>query len=139
MASESTEMCYFQVTDEAIPEVVDEEDKEAGNQQPEKKSGETTGGNIKSTNTSFKQLNTGYARSRQANTPILKESVAVMGDIQAKANEKTTRDDCSVFGEHVANKIRKLSNPLVQATVQHLICNTLFDAEMGKFDQPPRM
>lgn len=32
--------------------------------------------------------NSSYARSRQANTPILKEAVAVMKEIQAKANHK---------------------------------------------------
>lgn len=60
-----------------------------------------------------------------------------MREIQAKSSQN--RDDYSVFGEHVANKIRKLSNPRTQATVQHLICNMLFDAEMGRLDQPPRI
>lgn len=58
-----------------------------------------------------------------------------MKEIQAK-NQMNNRDDCSVFGKHVANKIRKMSNPRTQAAAQ---CNALFDAEMGKFHQPPRM
>lgn len=148
-------MCYFQGTDEEIPpEGVGEVDKEPeeGNQQPGQTAGDTTGGNANSTNTAgttggnanstdgtFKQPNTGVGRSRQANTPILKEAVSVMKEIQTQKRQKPLRDDCSVFGEHVGNKLRKLTNPKVQATVQHIICNTLFDAEMGKFDQPQRM
>lgn len=129
-------MCYIQVThEEILPEEVSEEDKEAegGHQQTE-----TTRGNTKSPNTSFRQPNSSYARSRQANTPILREALAVMKAVQAK-NQMNNRDDCSVFGENVENKIRKLSNPRTQAAVQHVICIALFDAEMGKFNQHPRM
>lgn len=66
-------MCYFQVThEEILPEEVSEEDKEAegGDQKTE-----TTGSNTKSPNTSFRQPNSSYARSRQANTPILREAL----------------------------------------------------------------
>lgn len=128
-------MCYFQVTaEEESPEVVVEENSEShGNSQQLEKTAE---GNKTSTN-QFKPPKSGYARSRQANTPILKEAVAVMREIQAKSSQN--RDDYSVFGEHVANKIRKLSNPRTQTTVKHLICNMLFDAEMGRLDKPPRI
>lgn len=57
-----------------------------------------------------------------------------MRDIQSKRTQE--RDEYEVFGEHVAHKIRKLSNQRAKAVVQHLISNTLFDAEMGKFDLP---
>ncbi|KAG8316018.1 hypothetical protein J6590_060112 [Homalodisca vitripennis] len=98
-----------------------EEDKEleGGNQQSEEIAGETTWLCKEPAS-----KHTDFQRSRR------------MREIQAKATHNTIRDDCSVFGEHVANKIRKLSNPRAQAMVQHLICNTLFDAEMGKFDSP---
>jgi hypothetical protein len=119
VASENNEMCHFQVNDEEIlPEEIAEEDKES--QEEGEQTETTTGSNDKSTNISFQKPNSNYARGRQSNTPILKEAVAVMKDIQAKANRKQDRDECSVFGEHVANKIRKITNPRAQAMVQHL-------------------
>lgn len=47
--------------------------------------------------------------------------------------EDLKRDDCSVYGEHVANEIRKL-NPKSQTIVKHLINNVLFEAAMENYD-----
>lgn len=44
------------------------------------------------------------------------------------------RDEFNIFGEHIANKIRKLSSTHAQNTVQHLISNLLYEAELGKFN-----
>jgi len=48
----------------------------------------------------------------------------------SERNEK--RDDCFVFGEHVAHKLRGYDRRTC-ATVQHHINNILFEADMGKY------
>lgn len=45
------------------------------------------------------------------------------------------RDDCSIYGEHVANELRNLSCR-ARTMVKHIINNTLFEAAMGKYDEP---
>ena len=45
------------------------------------------------------------------------------------------RDDCSIYGEHVANELRSLSSR-ARTIVKHTINNTLFEAAMGKYDEP---
>ncbi|KAK5648296.1 hypothetical protein RI129_003188 [Pyrocoelia pectoralis] len=42
----------------------------------------------------------------------------------------------SIFGEHVACKIRTLKTEYAQNTVEHLIENILWEASTGKYDQP---
>ncbi|XP_047104849.1 uncharacterized protein LOC124743995 [Schistocerca piceifrons] len=44
------------------------------------------------------------------------------------------RDDCAVYGEHVANKLRALDHR-TRAIVQHAINNVLFEADMGKYSE----
>lgn len=61
------------------------------------------------------------------------EAYALMKDLQ---NQKKSRDKFHVFGEHVAFKIRGLRTEQAQNTVEHLICNILWEADMGKYDQP---
>lgn len=51
-------------------------------------------------------------------------------------DNKRQRDNFDVFGEHVACKIRSLNSPFAQNTVEHIISNTLFEASMGKYDNP---
>lgn len=48
------------------------------------------------------------------------------------------RDEFNIFGEHIANKIRKLPTAHAQNTVQHLISNLLYEAELGKFNHRER-
>lgn len=43
------------------------------------------------------------------------------------------RDDCSTYGEHVANELRNLSSR-ARIMVKHVINNALFEAAMGKYD-----
>jgi hypothetical protein len=47
----------------------------------------------------------------------------------------SARDDASVFGEHIANKIRKM-DPITISTVQHHINNIIYQAEMGVYSRP---
>lgn len=56
---------------------------------------------------------------------ILKETMA----------NRTIRDESTIFGEHVANKHRKY-NENTKHIVEHLISNVLFDADMGKYNEP---
>lgn len=44
------------------------------------------------------------------------------------------RDEFSVYGEHVANEIRKLQ-PTAQIYVKHSINNILFQAALGQYDR----
>lgn len=48
------------------------------------------------------------------------------------------RDEFNIFGEHIANKIRKLPSVHAQNTVQHLISNLLYEAELGKYNYRER-
>lgn len=50
--------------------------------------------------------------------------------------QKKTKDQFSIFGEHVACKIRGLKTEFAQNTVEHLIGNILWDASNGKYDHP---
>lgn len=43
------------------------------------------------------------------------------------------RDECSTYGEHVANELRNLC-PRARTIVKHLMNNILFKAAMGKYD-----
>lgn len=42
-------------------------------------------------------------------------------------------DECSVFGQHVGNKLRNYSSR-TRVYVEHAINNILFEADLGKFD-----
>lgn len=45
------------------------------------------------------------------------------------------RDECSVYGEYVANELRNLSTQ-AQTLAKHNINNILFEANMGNYDLP---
>nr|CAI5850165.1 unnamed protein product [Callosobruchus analis] len=47
--------------------------------------------------------------------------------------KSASNDDHSVYGQHVANELRKLS-PISQAYVKHTIGNVLFKAALGLYD-----
>lgn len=69
------------------------------------------------------------ARKRTTHSPSDREEEAY--SILKKSCE---RDDCSVYGEYVANELRNL-NPRARTIVKHIINNTLFHAGMGKYDE----
>lgn len=48
----------------------------------------------------------------------------------------TIRDDASIFGDYIASKIRKMDSTTT-STVQHLIQNIIYQAEMGVYGQKP--
>lgn len=60
------------------------------------------------------------------------EAYLIMKNLESKQN----RDRFSIFGEHVANKIRMLKIENAQHMVEHIISTTLWEAAMGKYDQP---
>lgn len=45
-------------------------------------------------------------------------------------------DKFDIIGELVAQKLRSLPTPYAQCTVEHLIHNLLYDAEMGQYNEP---
>ena len=49
------------------------------------------------------------------------------------SKDTVKRDDCTIYGEHVANEVRKLF-PKAQTIMKHLINNILSEAAMGKYD-----
>lgn len=49
--------------------------------------------------------------------------------------ESVKRDDFTTYGEHISNEIRKLPSRS-QAVVKHLLSNILFEAAMGKYEDP---
>lgn len=63
---------------------------------------------------------------------MAEEAYKVMNDLMKKVD----RDEYQIYGEHVACKIKKLSTPYAQNTVQHLINTILYEAEMGKYNEP---
>ncbi|KAK4874306.1 hypothetical protein RN001_013666 [Aquatica leii] len=61
------------------------------------------------------------------------EAYIFLKELQQKQHLK---DNFSIFGEHVACKIRRLKTEYAQNTVEHLIGNILWEASTGKYDQP---
>nr|CAH7739630.1 unnamed protein product [Callosobruchus chinensis] len=47
-------------------------------------------------------------------------------------------DKFDIIGQLVAQKLRCLPTPYAQSTVEHLIHNLLYDAEMGKYNNDPK-
>jgi hypothetical protein len=47
--------------------------------------------------------------------------------------QKSERDEFSIFGEHVAIKLRNLKDRRLQSVAQFEISSILFQAEMGNF------
>ncbi|XP_072394750.1 uncharacterized protein [Diabrotica undecimpunctata] len=72
-------------------------------------------------------------KSMATNLPIVNEAVNLMRSITTKRAEK---DEFSLFGEQVAMKLRKIVSPFARFSVQNIINTVLFEAEMGKYDNP---
>ncbi|XP_063829041.1 uncharacterized protein LOC135078402 [Ostrinia nubilalis] len=53
-------------------------------------------------------------------------------------SERKPRDEFAVFGEHVANKLRNVSNCPARSTAQFLINDILYKAEMGRYNDATR-
>lgn len=49
-------------------------------------------------------------------------------------NQVAMRDEYSVFGEYVANKLRKFKGPRTRGNLQQLITTILWQAEYGAYD-----
>ncbi|KAK4871924.1 hypothetical protein RN001_016048 [Aquatica leii] len=75
------------------------------------------------------------SRGRQQNMPVVNKAINLMKSIQSRKMQ--VRDEFSAFGEQVAMKMRKLSSPHAKFAVQNAINSILFEAEMGRFDNPP--
>lgn len=63
------------------------------------------------------------------------EAFAIMKTI---FQNKMERDGFHIFGELVSNKLRNLKTEYARNTVEHMISNILFEANMGKYDYPPQ-
>ncbi|CAH1970835.1 unnamed protein product [Acanthoscelides obtectus] len=63
------------------------------------------------------------------------EAFAIMKTIY---HNKMERDGFHIFGELVSNKLRNLKTDYARNTVEHMISNILFEANMGKYDYPPQ-
>lgn len=72
---------------------------------------------------------------KRSRTNEVSEAYAIMKDISAS---RAQRDEYSLFGEQVGIKIRKLPTAHAKSMVQHIIQTTLFEAEMGRYNNPPR-
>lgn len=67
----------------------------------------------------------------QNTVSMASEALATMKNILVKKESANERDEFTVFGEHVALKLRKLTSNRVRSIVQHKINNLIFEAEMG--------
>ncbi|CAK1602449.1 unnamed protein product [Parnassius mnemosyne] len=59
-----------------------------------------------------------------------KEAYGIMKELHT---ERKSRDDFTVFGEHIACRLRNLRDPYTIATVQNQIHNIIFQAEIGLY------
>lgn len=55
-----------------------------------------------------------------------------------RQERKTQPDDFDIFGEIVARKLRNLPTRYAQITIEHQINNLLYEAELGKYNEPPQ-
>jgi hypothetical protein len=60
---------------------------------------------------------------------ILQETYSFMKSVQESPN----RDEFTVFGQHIANRLRNITDAQAQLITQHQINNILFEAEAAKF------
>ncbi|KAG8300665.1 hypothetical protein J6590_071225 [Homalodisca vitripennis] len=56
-----------------------------------------------------------------------------LSDLQSQ--QPTLRDDYAVYGENVANRLRKIKNPLSLCKLQNSIDNLIFQAEMKELEE----
>lgn len=71
-------------------------------------------------------------RAKHYKLSATEEALAIMKGLQ----ERNTRDQYTVFGEEVGMRIRDLPSPYARKVVKHVFSTILFDAEMGKYDNP---
>lgn len=72
--------------------------------------------------------------TKRTKTSMANEAYEIMKTL---TNKKVERDEYQIYGEHIACKIRKLSTDYAKSTVQHLMNNILYEAELGKYNHPP--
>lgn len=53
-----------------------------------------------------------------------------------KRNQSVVKDQYTVFGEQVGMQIRDLLSSHARNMVKYLISTTLFESEIGKYDNP---
>lgn len=58
--------------------------------------------------------------------------------MKSMLNRQEKRHKFHIFREHIVCKIRKLPTDVSKNTVQHLINNILYDAELGKYNNSPQ-
>ncbi|CAL1671604.1 unnamed protein product [Lasius platythorax] len=97
----------------------------------------------KDSNNSFNQRNTAeftsLSKKKASKRKIIDEHKKHSDEaytIMKNLENKQHRDKFTVFGEHVAYKMRMLRTENAQNIVEHIVCNTLWEASMGKYDQP---
>lgn len=72
-------------------------------------------------------------RSKKFKSPATEEALSIMKEIKER-NKSAVKDQYTVFGEQVGMRIRDLPSSRARNMVKHLISTTLFEAEMGKYD-----
>lgn len=80
-----------------------------------------------------KTSNSTTKRFKIDNTSMVDEPYHVTKSLYQKNEDK---DEFDNFGQHIACKIRKLSTSYAKNTVQNLITNLIYQAELGQYDQP---
>lgn len=65
--------------------------------------------------------------------PRLNEILQIIKSSVTAAAAISTMDECSVYGQHVANKLRSYSAK-TRTMVEHNINNELFKADLGEYD-----
>lgn len=71
---------------------------------------------------------------KKQKTSATEEALSIMRDIQGRSASVT--DQYKAFGDQVGMRIRDLPSLNAKNMVKHLISNILFEAEMGKYDNP---
>lgn len=93
---------------------------------------ETSENNIKKTPLNSK---TQKLPSKKCKLTATQEALSIMKEIKERKSN-TLKDQYIAFGEQVGMRIRDLPSAHAQTVVKHLISNTLFEAEMGRYDNP---
>lgn len=87
---------------------------------------------LKKKHTPTKSNNSNHTEDRMRE--LYKSMKSVDNSHQERENKIV--DDFDVFGDIVARKLRRFRTRCAQITVQHLINNILYEAEMGRYDEP---
>nr|XP_034194032.1 uncharacterized protein LOC117610574 [Osmia lignaria] len=64
----------------------------------------------------------------------VKEAYNIMKEMY---RNRSRRDEYTLLGEQIAIKVRQLPSAHARIMVQHIINTTLFEAQLGKYDNPP--